>query len=622
MIRIRPADSSVPPATSWKLSGRARFWLFALGILLGGGFWPRGVAEPVVCPAELLPDRCAEWRRRWPNGPFQTCHQFPIAVWLQDPRNAGRYKQIGVNLYVGLWKGPTERQLAELRHHQMPVICQQNAYALAHLDEKLIVGWLQQDEPDNAQPLPGGKGYGPPVAPEQVIQRYEEIRRRDPTRPVLLNLGQAVAWDGWHGRGIRTHHPEDYLLYVKGGDIVSFDIYPVVHSNPAVAGRLWYVPRGVQRLRQWAGHDQLIWNCIETTRIRNLQLKPTPQQVKAEVWMSLIFGSQGIIYFCHQFKPNFIEAALLADAEMVDAIAKLNQQIHQLAPVLWSPERRDLLEISVQPAEVDAEMTRLLGPIPIAWTARVYQNKLYIFSVRMEPTEAKAQFRLTRPAGISRLQVLGENRSLPIRQGVFQDHFGPYEVHLYEMVLPEDLSKTLLPLEQAKSASFARGTEKGFSFRESAESRSQAGQMGEGTKVEFYPEMTFSPVLEGWIPREKWTNDQYALVRHLQADLQHSWQNLAPQWAKLLKPEKVRELSRWARPQMLLYRRVPPLEKTLLEPRALSAEGNQLLLEGTVDTLPTHHRLVTRWLKVYLFYDLSERKIRRIVFTIRGQLEE
>ena len=39
---------------------------------------------------------------------------FPIAVWLQDPRNAEAYKRAGINLYVGLWQGPTEAQLAAL----------------------------------------------------------------------------------------------------------------------------------------------------------------------------------------------------------------------------------------------------------------------------------------------------------------------------------------------------------------------------------------------------------------------------------------------------------------------------------------------------------------------------
>ena len=42
----------------------------------------------------------------WKNGPGKDPGFFPIAVWLQDPKNAAKYKAIGINLYVGLWKGP------------------------------------------------------------------------------------------------------------------------------------------------------------------------------------------------------------------------------------------------------------------------------------------------------------------------------------------------------------------------------------------------------------------------------------------------------------------------------------------------------------------------------------
>ena len=51
----------------------------------------------------------------WPNGPGQSDRYFPIAVWLQNPANAARYQALGINLYVGLWKGPTEQQLAALK---------------------------------------------------------------------------------------------------------------------------------------------------------------------------------------------------------------------------------------------------------------------------------------------------------------------------------------------------------------------------------------------------------------------------------------------------------------------------------------------------------------------------
>ena len=97
-----------------------------------------------------------------------------------------------------------------------------------------------------------------------------------------------------------------------------------------------FVARGVERLREWTGGAKPVWSCIECTHIENAQLKPTPDQVRSEVWMALIRGARGLIYFVHQFKPTFQEAALLEDPEMLSAVTAINQQIHQLAPVLNS----------------------------------------------------------------------------------------------------------------------------------------------------------------------------------------------------------------------------------------------------------------------------------------------
>jgi hypothetical protein len=76
---------------------------------------------------------------------------FPIAVWLQDPGNAPRYKDMGINVYVGLWRGPTEKQLALRKKHGMRVICAQNAVGLQHKGDPTILAWMHGDEPDNAQ---------------------------------------------------------------------------------------------------------------------------------------------------------------------------------------------------------------------------------------------------------------------------------------------------------------------------------------------------------------------------------------------------------------------------------------------------------------------------------------
>lgn len=164
-------------------------------------------------------------------------------MWLQSPDNALEFSELGINLFIGLWKGPTEAQLKELKLAQMRVIAAQNDVALGDQNNDIIVGWLMPDEPDNKQKIAGDNDYTSPTAPETLIKRYLSLKAKDPTRPIMVNFGQGVASDGWHGRGTRTNHPEDYEQYVKAGDIVSFDIYPVTHKNPMVRGRLDWLPR-------------------------------------------------------------------------------------------------------------------------------------------------------------------------------------------------------------------------------------------------------------------------------------------------------------------------------------------------------------------------------------------
>ncbi|MHC4439211.1 MAG: hypothetical protein ACYS3S_17795, partial [Planctomycetota bacterium] len=95
-----------------------------------------------VINAGLGADATASPYAQWENGPSHSSDFIPIAVWLQNPRNAERYKQAGINTYVGLWRGPTEEQLAELKKAGMNVICHQNKTALKHLDNTTIIGWM------------------------------------------------------------------------------------------------------------------------------------------------------------------------------------------------------------------------------------------------------------------------------------------------------------------------------------------------------------------------------------------------------------------------------------------------------------------------------------------------
>jgi hypothetical protein len=347
--------------------------------------------RPFVCllAVTLVPPTVAATAQREPTRAVQTkfprglpTDTFPIGVWLQSPHNAERYKAIGIELYVGLFGGPTEEQLKALDTAGVRVICAQNEVGLGWKG-KTIVGWMHGDEPDNAQ---GRRltGYAPPIPPHEVVASYERMHRADPTRPILLNLGQGAAWDGWHGRGERTGHAEDYPEYCKGCDQVSFDIYPVTHAHKDVAGKLEFVGRGVTRLVDWTNGKKPVWACIETSHVNHAERRPTPEQVRSEVWIAIASGASGIVYFAHAFEPKFVEAGLLAHPEIAAAVAAINTEVRAAAPALLAP-RADAAVRTATTGRVAVRVHRHDGALHV-FSASLQAEPMHVrFSVAGRP---------------------------------------------------------------------------------------------------------------------------------------------------------------------------------------------------------------------------------------------
>lgn len=416
--------------------------------------WPPPPPPP---PADLVPIESKQPQplapyKAWAKGPGQSPDYFPIGLWMQVPENAERYKEMGFNLYVALWKGPTEKQIRQLQEAGMPVVCNQNDYAKAHLDEEIIVGWMHGDEPDNAQsvkdfwkedtgrmdeawPEYAGRkwgAWGPPRPPADIVTGYEEIRVVDLSRPVMLNLGQGLAYDKWGGRGVRCNHPEDYPDYIKGSDIVSFDIYPSTEGHPEI-GMLWRVPFGINRMREWTDDGKIPWNIIGVHPHRGIQ--PTAHQVKAMAWLSIIYGSRGLVYHVHQYQPEFLESVLLPDSaegptkiinpEMVAMVTAINGQITQLARVINSPTISAGVRVGSSTPET---------PVPVM--VKQHDGATYIFACAMHHKDTSATFASI--AGITAshatAEVLGEDREIIVRDGNFGDEFKGYGVHIYKIL--------------------------------------------------------------------------------------------------------------------------------------------------------------------------------------------
>lgn len=349
---------------------------------------------------------------------------FPIAVWAQNPANASAYKANGINMYISIHGGLTQEKLDHLKNASMKVITHQNEFGLTKLDEPLIYGWMHGDEPDNAQRSKTPGKWDPCRDPAVIINDYEKIKKNDPSRPVYLNVGRGVAYTNWVGRGVCRGKTEMYMVsndgYLKGCDIASFDIYPVNSTEEEVEGQLWYVAKGIDNLKEWSDHKKPAWCWIETTRIsEKAKRKPTPAEVKSQVWMALVHGAKGFGYFCHSFVGKTDDAALLHDDEMIRGVKAINEQVTSLAAVLNTKNVNGYATVRNSNASVPVDfMSKRLG------------DAHYIFAVAMREGSTAATFQVKKGKTV---EVIGENRTIKINKGKFTDEFSGYGVHLYKI---------------------------------------------------------------------------------------------------------------------------------------------------------------------------------------------
>ena len=343
---------------------------------------------------------------------------FPIGVWLQQPSHAQEFEAIGINLFVGLNRGPTETQLVELARYGMPVIAEQNDVGLHSPNAAMIRAWmLHEDEPDNAQP-DGEGGWGPCIPANAVAEQSAEVKAKDPTRPFYIGFGRGVVDTKWGGRGPCTGDVAYYDAASVGADILSFDIYPVAASSGALAGRLDAPARGVARLRAAAKDGQSVWFSLETTHISGKAMV-TPEQLRSEALLALISGANGLVYFVDEWTGGFREDAVFRYPEMTQAVRELNALIRRLAPVLNSPTIEGRVAAS--------------GTIPMATMLKKRDRDLYLFAGSTNAGTGSVSFKLSGvPDG--RAVVIGEGREVAISNGVLTDSFARgYDVHIYRI---------------------------------------------------------------------------------------------------------------------------------------------------------------------------------------------
>lgn len=195
-----------------------------------------------------------------------------------------------------------------------------------------------------------------------------------------------------------------YPSLVARGDIIGWDLYPL---------QIWcrdnafqHVFHGQRELHALSG-GKPTYQWIEVTEMeRDCGKAPTnkvtPKTVRAETWLAIAGGADGIAYF-----PYYWNSGVGGE------IARSNQQISALAPALLSPDM-----------EAQGEGSVLVG-------ARNMNGAVYLIAVNTNAHAAQST-RINVPSLNGRpLTVYGEGRRIDPSGDSFTDTFEPLGVHIY-----------------------------------------------------------------------------------------------------------------------------------------------------------------------------------------------
>jgi glycosyl hydrolase family 42 (putative beta-galactosidase) len=345
---------------------------------------------------------------------------FPLMNFYQTPASFANAEAMGLNAYFMPGAKPSPKEyldaLWEKRLYGFVPFAQD---AVGH---PALLGWIQPHEPEKAFLLKGKTE----MSPQKMLESYAAMKRAATTRIVALDFSPEFMADKDVAKEFSDEQKRKvYPEYAKAADLVTYNVYPIWgHNRPE---KIDWVAEAAAELRQLVGHDKPFFAMIETTtgwrKIDPKEQKPlTVEDIRAEVWMAVIRGATGIIYFSHQFKPKFSEHGL--DAQRHAAIKAINDQITRLSPAILSADAADQPTITIE------------GGLAAQCLAKKTSDGLVIFAqnIDMQRRGGKAVITCKGLERGTKIEVVDENRTITAAEGEFSDQFDKLAVHIYRIV--------------------------------------------------------------------------------------------------------------------------------------------------------------------------------------------
>jgi hypothetical protein len=298
---------------------------------------------------------------------------LPLVVWQQCPDRWASNVADGIDLFAGSQCVGLPNLLGGVAGKALAATTWEDGAEPAGPG---VLGWFYPDEAD-------ARGYvGDTLPPAPPGIRFLTLTSHFYSQAAPLPSGRGM-----------------YPGLITQADVVGFDLYPLQElCRPDALAWVFDAQRELVALAP--GKPTYQW--IEAREMKCPGVPVTPATVRAESWLAVAGGAQGLGFFPKDWDPA-----------VADAIGSVNAGIRQLAPALVRP---------ALPVEADAAGVRA--------SARTLNGAVYVIAVNAAAAPAAVNLRVP-GLGDRRLLVAATQRQLTAADGVIADTLPPLGVRIY-----------------------------------------------------------------------------------------------------------------------------------------------------------------------------------------------
>lgn len=218
---------------------------------------------------------------------------------------------------------------------------------------------------------------------------------------------------------IAQNRPHELTAWRDAADVIGVDPYPIHGVAEGELASLELVADWVESADRAVHGARPVWAVLQYFPFGSPARWPTRAELRSMSLMAVASGADGLLYWSYGAKGLAWVKDEDRRAEIWQRLVDVTREIGALEPVLLGEAAPEDLR-SVEPADaVRTAVRRVRGE---TWVIAA--------SVAAAPTTV----RFESPRDLSAVEVSGEDRAIPAREGSFQDAFGPYEAHVYRLV--------------------------------------------------------------------------------------------------------------------------------------------------------------------------------------------